>query len=233
MRAEDLITLPDLAVFPSCIYAQGLNGKERELEMRENIARFHIAFPTIEVLVVDNGLSRPQTPGFAKLFYFPELNTDHPSHGEVNLLRRAIADIGDDVRVLKLHARCRVANLASLNRQLLTSGDFLLLNRNLFSWMNNGADVLPYIDTRVFCLETALLRKLLSSAACFLEKTHGRFEHAMLKGLLDNPDIYRFIKTKGCFYPVMRGQSGHDRDYDSFFSLLRSNIKSLLFRVGV
>jgi|GEM_PF-3019917 len=233
MKADGVISLPDLAIFPSCAFAQGLNGEKRELEMMENIGSFHAAFPTIEVLVVDNGVSRPRIPDFAKLSYFPELRTDHPSLGEVNLLRKAIADIGDDVRVLKLHARCRVSNLASLNRQLLTSGDFLLLNRNLFSWFNRGADVLPYIDTRVFCLESYLLRELLSSAACFIEKTHGRFEHAMLKGLLENPDIYGFVKARGCFYPVMRGQSGHIRDYDNYLSLLRSNIKSLLFRIGV
>ena len=228
-----MIHIPDIAIFPSCAFAQGFDGKKREEEMRINLDIFHHTFSSTHILVVDNGLSKPNIQSYAKLIYCPELTTNHPSIGEVTLLKRGLSDVSDNARVLKMHARCSIANIKDLKQLLRNSGDFLLLNRNIFSWFNSGLDGFPYIDTRIFCLRNDILNVFLTSSLANIMKTNSRFEHAALASIYENPQISVFVKSRGCFYPIMRGEAGHHRNYSTYTSTVRSSLKSLLFRIGL
>jgi len=225
--------LPPVALFPSCAFPERSCGNTREEEAFKNISKFHVKFPTIRPLIIDNGIMPPEVPLCADLIHCPELSTKNPSLGEARLLMRGLSEVPNDKRVLKLHARCGVSNVKRLDWQLRFDGDFLLMNRNFFSWKKSGINALPYIDTRVFCLESSLLRRLLAAAIESITKSGNLMEYAFLDAVYQNPDISSFVRSRGNFYPVMQGSSGHSRNYDDYYSRIRSIIKSKMFIIGL
>lgn len=233
MMTETVHELPSVALFPSCAFPDWGCGNSREQETVKNVNKFHITFPTIKPLIIDNGLMPPEVPLCADLIYCPELSTKDPSLGEARLLMRGLSEIPDGKRVLKLHARCSVSNVKRLDWQLRFGGDFILMNRNFFSWKKLGINALPYIDTRVFCLESSLLRRLLVAAIENITNSGNLMEFAFLDAVYQNPDISSFVRSRGMFYPVMQGSSGHGRNYDNYYSRIRSIIKSNMFRIGL
>ena len=124
-------------------------------------------------------------------------------------------------------------NILQLKKQIQIHGEFLLLNRNFFANKNEGIDRLPYIDTRVFCLNKKTLKLLLEDCYESIEEKNIKFEHAALSSVLRIPELSRCVFTHGVFYPIMSGLSGHGRNYSSCFSKLRSIMKSIFYKFGV
>ena len=233
MLRKTVHLLPSVALFPSCAFPMTDFGNIREQETFKNVSKFHLRFPTIKPLIVDNGVNQPEVPACATLIYCPELRTENASLGEARLLMRGLEEVPCGERCLKLHARCGVANIKNLEWQLRFAGDFLLLNRNVFAAKKIGINALPHIDTRVFCLERSLLQRLLGAVIENITKTGNLMEYAFLAAIYQNPDISAFVRSRGHFYPVMQGLSGHGRNYDGIYSRVRSVTKSSMFRFGL
>lgn len=221
-----------LVLLPACTFPRGNRSPERAAELQANLFHIHHHMPDSRILLVDSGDVMPELPDFVESLHCPELFSSNPSLGEATLLLRGLDSLGDNQRILKLHARCPVVNFSQLQRFMALNNEFLLLSRNIFSWNGKGINRFPYVDTRVFCLRTVIMRRLLVLAMQHMQNAEINFEQSMVPALFTMPAVTNITVTRGPFFPILRGRSGHGRDYSSISSLVRSNVKAILYRFG-
>jgi hypothetical protein len=222
-----------IIILPACTFPPNSQTMSRQKELCANITHIQRHMPNSRIIVVDSGHQPPMLSSSVELVYSPDIYSRNPSIGEVLMLLRGLDGLAPEQRILKLHARCPLSNFSQLKLILSEKQGFVLLSKNLFSWKNPDINKFPYVDTRVFCLRAGVMKTLLEYGLEYLQNSEINFEQAMLPAIYRTPGAIELVLTSGSFFPILKGKSGHGRNYNSPSSLLRSHIKALLFRVGL
>lgn len=207
--------------------------EERQADLLRNLSYLREHLHWCRIFVCDNGLRPPHVGDGVQLIHDINARSTDPSIGECRNLLSGLRAIPDDTLIFKLHARCMLKNIGAFKTFQAANEEFFLVSPNIWGQGGFGYDELPYVETRVFAARAGTLRRLVSEALKLLEANGGRIEQAMLSVLLKDPADSAIAITRGGFFPIMGGRSGHGRQYGSLASKARSMVKTFLFRLGL
>lgn len=228
METSEIVVL-----LPACTFPTEDSDCRREAALQANLHYIGEQLPDARIVVCDNGRRPPGTPATVTIIHSDKAFSNDPSIGECRNLLNGLHGLDDEVLVIKLHARCELLNFAAFKAYFQKYHEFFLVSPNIWGCVANGYDGLPYIDTRVFAARAGTLRRLLTDTLALLETNGGRIEQAMLAVVLRRPADCAIIHTRGPFFPILGGTAGHGRNYSNPAALIRSHIKSLIYRSGL
>ena len=221
-----------VVLLPACTFPTEDAATERQYDLLHNLGFIREHLPECRIIVCDNGVRPPQVPDGIELVHDLGARSTEPSTGECLNLLAGLTALEDETLIFKMHARCTLENMAAFKRFQADNAEFFLVSPNVWGKDDAGYDELPYVETRVFVAKAGTLRRLLSETLTLLQDKGGRIEQALLSVILRDPADSALARTRGSFFPVMGGTSGHGRQYGSFLGKARSRVKAGIYRFG-
>ena len=231
MARPDSSTAP-VVMLPACTFPSEDAAPERQADLLHNLAYLREHMPHCRILVCDNGVRLPDVPEGVELIHDLSARSTDPSLGECLNLLAGLKTLADDTLVIKMHTRCTLENIGAFKKFWAERREFLLVSPNVWGKEAGGYDEMPYCETRVFALRAGIMRRLLTETLALLEANGGRIEQALLSVILRDPKDAALATTRGPFFPVMGGTSGHGRQYGSLLGKARSKVKAGIYRFG-
>lgn len=226
-------TDPPVVMLPACTFPTDDAAPERQADLLHNLKYLRGHMPHCRIIVCDNGVRRPQVPDEVELVHDLSAHSTEPSLGECLNLLTGLDKLPDETLVLKLHARCTLENIRAFKAFQSKHTEFLLVSPNFWGKGATGYDEMPYCETRVFALRAGTMRILLEETLALLKANGGRIEQALLSVILRDPKNAALATTRGSFFPIMGGTSGHGRHYGSLLGKARSKVKAGIYRFGL